>query len=544
MARKTAVKAVFLCVVVLVAFCAFALMGATKSGSVVVRQRRSAAFAQNVTNESLCNVWMDRGELCANLSSLCPSASIVDYVSLFFCSGAPLALVVMFVAVEMLMLFFLLGASADKFLVPALRFISDTLAIPADIAGITLMALANGAPDVFGTVVAVKEFSYGISAGELLGAGLFVTTIVVGAVALVSKATVQQLPFLRDTGFYLLGIAMFFFLVLDGFVSLLDACLMLLYYLAYVVFAGFFSFREARRRELGNVALPSSSDVDESKVKEEGSVPLEPVEEMDHNGVDADFDSASDDISEVILVVGNVQPWWRIPLVNAILKKWNRKSPKGRVFWLFFAALRFPLTLTCIDVRWNKWLDCYQPAATFLFSPFVVVLACGLQSSSIGGVFPVWALGLVLGIVTAALMVIFLRRVDKPGRWVSLILSVWTFLLSIMWIYVLAHELVAILQALGKLLRISDAILGATVLAWGSSVGDTVSNILVAKHGLPESSIAAAFGGKKKTPKKIERFFLNLFFRTIIQLAFWQFNILVVHDHKDVSRAVSCSSSA
>ena len=51
------------------------------------------------------------------------------------------------------------------------------------------------------------------------------------------------------------------------------------------------------------------------------------------------------------------------------------------------------------------------------------------------------------------------------------------------------------MRMFGQVLHISDVILGATVLAWGGSVGDFVSNVQMAKKGYPEMSIAAAFGG-------------------------------------------------
>ena len=38
-------------------------------------------------------------------------------------------------------------------------------------------------------------------------------------------------------------------------------------------------------------------------------------------------------------------------------------------------------------------------------------------------------------------------------------------------------------KTLGRMFGISDAILGLTVLAWGNSIGDFVSNLTVAKQG-------------------------------------------------------------
>lgn len=48
---------------------------------------------------------------------------------------------------------------------------------------------------------------------------------------------------------------------------------------------------------------------------------------------------------------------------------------------------------------------------------------------------------------------------------------------------------------MGILMGISNAILGLTVLAWGNSIGDFVSNLTVAKQGFPRMAVGAAYGG-------------------------------------------------
>lgn len=140
MGRRAALKALCLfgfAVLTAVFMIVVSLAGGSTSSHVV----RSAP---NGTGAASCDPWVNRDELCANLSDLCPSASVFDYIQLFFCSKTSKGVIAPLVILEMIMLFFLLGASADKFLVPSLRFISDTLLVPPDIAGITLMALANG----------------------------------------------------------------------------------------------------------------------------------------------------------------------------------------------------------------------------------------------------------------------------------------------------------------------------------------------------------------------------------------------------------------
>lgn len=63
------------------------------------------------------------------------------------------------------------------------------------------------------------------------------------------------------------------------------------------------------------------------------------------------------------------------------------------------------------------------------------------------------------------------------------------------WIYFAADELVAVLQTMGVVLDISSLILGATVLAWGNSLGDVVANVIMARQGAPKMALAACFAG-------------------------------------------------
>jgi hypothetical protein len=44
---------------------------------------------------------------------------------------------------------------------------------------------------------------------------------------------------------------------------------------------------------------------------------------------------------------------------------------------------------------------------------------------------------------------------------------------------------------MGLILGISNAIMGLTIIAWGNSVGDSVSNVIVSRKGHPQMAIAA-----------------------------------------------------
>ncbi|GJM98091.1 hypothetical protein PR202_ga15067 [Eleusine coracana subsp. coracana] len=66
--------------------------------------------------------------------------------------------------------------------------------------------------------------------------------------------------------------------------------------------------------------------------------------------------------------------------------------------------------------------------------------------------------------------------------------------MSVLWSYMLARELVALLVAIGLAAGVSPSLLGATVLAWGNSLGDLVANLAIALRGGP-SGVQTAVSG-------------------------------------------------
>ena len=75
-----------------------------------------------------------------------------------------------------------LGSTSDSYLSPALEAISDKFNCSESIAGVTLLALGNGAPDVFSAIAAGgdsgENSDINLAVSGLMGSVLFITTVV------------------------------------------------------------------------------------------------------------------------------------------------------------------------------------------------------------------------------------------------------------------------------------------------------------------------------------------------------------------------------
>lgn len=176
---------------------------------------------------------------------------------------------------------------------------------------------------------------------------------------------------------------------------------------------------------------------------------------------------------------------------------WSEHSIVDKVTGIINAPVYFLLALTVpvadvpedpnVKAPWNRTLVALQ----MFVAPTILTVAMGKIDSSMGG-FPVWALCLILGVAFAALVLVFTKR--TVPKYYSLL--AWPcFIVSVIWIYALANELVALIGTLGNLMNIDETILGITVLAWGNSVGDLIANITVARMGFGSMAVAASYAG-------------------------------------------------
>ncbi|XP_062203499.1 cation/calcium exchanger 1-like [Phragmites australis] len=409
----------------------------------------------------------DNGARCRYLSSHPPCAprGYVDYLRLFYCGfgrapwlgGAALAL-------WLLVLLYLLGDTASEYFCASLEGLSAALRLPPAIAGVTLLSLGNGAPDVLSSVVAFSATGgSGGDAGDVglssaLGGALFVSTVVAGVVAIAAgsrgAAVIERCGFVRDVCFLLVALCYLLAVLLTGTVTVWAAASFLSLYAAYVLLVW-----------TSHCCVATAAD------------------KLDRDSKPAPSELAA----PLLLDVTDVPPSLPVP------SKPTATPPPRTLSRRVLDALQWPLYLprrvTIPDIAAHRWSKPYAVASALL-APLLLAATSSPSSPA------VLLSGFLAGALLAAGAAGATAASGPPQtRCARLPWLAGGFLMSMLWSYMLARELVALLVSIGSVAGVKASVLGATVLAWGNSLGDLVADVAMAMHGGAQTAVSGCYAG-------------------------------------------------
>ncbi|XP_055062707.2 mitochondrial sodium/calcium exchanger protein [Misgurnus anguillicaudatus] len=451
--------------------------------SVLIRNADECDVVMNLSDSQRC-------EFVKNTSDCTSDQGFINYPWITFCLFSPplLPLVITLYVLWLLILFLVLGLIASNFFCPNLSAISSTLRLTHNVAGVTFLALGNGAPDVFSAMAAFsRPQTAGLAIGALFGAGIFVTTVVAGGVALVKPFTVASRPFLRDVIFYMVSVFWTFTILYKGHISLGETVGFLGLYFAYVLAVVVSAYIYNRQKHQLNGSLESSDREQEDILpsdlhREGGSI------------------QASDGEYEPLLPYTLSTTQIFLNAINPVdSRTWRRKHWSRRLLKAIKVPVEMLLLLTVPvvdtdkeDHNWKRPLNCLH----IITGPLVCVLT--FQSGVYGiylieGEFPVWVLIACIGFFLSGI-VFFTTTNEHPPAY-HFLFSFLGFVVSALWISTVASEIVSVLHLLGIVLSLSNTVLGLTLLAWGNSIGDCFADITIARQGYPRMAISACFGG-------------------------------------------------
>ncbi|KFB53026.1 AGAP007338-PA-like protein [Anopheles sinensis] len=387
--------------------------------------------------------------------------------------------------------FVVLGTTADQFFCPTLATIAKTLNISEALAGVTILAFGNGSPDLF-TAVANPDADTELMFSELLGSAAFVIGVIGGVVLLIQPFSFAPWAISRDLALFVVAVLWIVYRTSDERFSLFDSSVLIG---IYVVFLGLVVWEFIRaKRQVHRASLHGrvpENDVSFQNLRERAEIIIRRHDPAPVHVPGREVPRGEENTPDN---EGLLRDFW-IHLNPIDADEWTQGSWMTRMFGIMKVpfVLVLLLTIPIVDVTaerdgWCKLLNILHCLTLPLFIAFVNGFAFT----------PIFHVPLCCWIILVSVpwmvAIFWTSRTDRCPRYHKLF-TVLGFLGCIQVIYIVAQEVVSVLETVGIVLNLSKSILGLSLLAWGNSVGDLFSNVALARQGYGKMAFAACFGG-------------------------------------------------
>lgn len=373
----------------------------------------------------------------------------------------------------------LLGTTARDFFVPPLLYWAEWLQLPPEMAGATLLAFGNSAPDILTVVTAAQKDDFPLAVSEMLGSNMFGLCITGSLVALTSwyaRRTTEESSGMaaEEAGpdhdkvsdkslavtvvFYFLTMLVMAFILLQEHPSVIKTLFVPMVYILYVTMLWWFRDQKEKPESL---AAPEENQASED--------PL-----VSGEGGTGDALSQADT---------------PLPLEGVVMPK--DAAPLDVAFW-WVSLPAYILRHACIPS-----IDCYWGPLrrkTSAFAPLGMVTFClianvgWMQDMSIIALMGFVLLGFVCG-----LSIYLGSNNERTLPWFYPILALFALVASIIWLSVLASEITALVEAIGFTLDVPRLRLGYTAVAWGNCLTDMLVCLATVQKGHTAMAVTAIF---------------------------------------------------
>lgn len=444
----------------------------------VVRNNKNYSTFDDGSDEQGCNRLdnLDNYKAkCLYLKSnnSCVSQGYIDYLYIFYCKFGKFPLLgYTFLFLCLLILFYLLANTTSYYFCPSLEKLSKLLNLSPTISGVTLLSLGNGACDVFSSLVSFQESgTRNIGLNTVIGGVSFVSCVVVGIVSISIHQRgvhVIKYAFVRDVCFLLFVLLCLLCVLIIGEINFFGAIGFCFMYVVYVIFV-YVSSTKWKDYEKGDDGVSSYGN--------ELNLNLPLVSGVKNESIDC----VENGIQECDLNIEKKCCFMRSSICRISL-------------CVLEMPLYLPRRLTIPIICEEKWSKLYAISSMILAPILLSFLWNTHKGYSISSTnLIVYGIGFLIGIIFGVIAFFTTEMLVPPKRYLFPWL-VGGFIMSVTWSYIIAEELVGLLVSIGFICRISPSILGLTVLAWGNSIGDLMTNLTMALYGGQEGVQIAISG--------------------------------------------------
>ena len=108
--------------------------------------------------------------------------------------------------------------------------------IPPIVIGLTVVAMGTSMPEFFISFISALKGTTDLAVGNVVGSNIFNAMLIVGTAALVAPMTILKSTVKKDIPFAILASAMLIPMTLDGNISRLDAALLFVVFIAFMIY--------------------------------------------------------------------------------------------------------------------------------------------------------------------------------------------------------------------------------------------------------------------------------------------------------------------
>ena len=419
---------------------------------------------------------------------------LLNLVDMYYrATGENAILIFIFICVLFPILFMCIAAVADKYLANGMKDLSERFGLSPTIAAMTLLAFANGAPDILGAMgSAGKAGGALISVGSLSGAFLFSTCLVSTNVILNSTDNVVHLPktaVIKELIFYLIALSV---VILFGLIKTAGYPFVLVYMTCYAIYVTTTIILEKKGKE-------DEVDKELQELENENKDPLHEEEEGqtgDEEGGDPNETKPLEEIAEEKKdEIKDVD----INIAEEEQVETQEKGLVGKMCDEMFEeenslienVILGPLMLA------GMFTNCYLdnplmklPVKFIIIANSFVFMVFFLELSDVSLKY-LFLIGYGLG---ALFLVLELVKVSKFV--LEIFYEIISVLAAIGWMSIFAGLVIDCISFLAFYFSINEVILATLLLSAGNTVGDYFGNGALAKTGESVMAMMGVYSGQ------------------------------------------------